>query len=80
MLTIDKKMLILQNVLSYIWTLIASLNAIVSNLVKKTNNKSYPEKWKFSQRKMPQVLSNQNKDIINFLELFSETISEDFFK
>ena len=73
MLTIDKKMLILQNVLSYIWTLIASLNAIVSNLVKKTNNKSYPEKWKFSQRKMPQALRNQNRNI-NFFGTFFQKL------
>ena len=54
-------------------TRIASLNAIVSTLIKRTCSKNYPEKCKFSQRKIPRVLRNQNKDI-NFWDLFLETI------
>ena len=34
----------------------------------------YSQKWTFSQRKIPQVLKKQNKDITIFLDLFSETV------
>ena len=50
-------------------TRIASLNAIVSTLIKRTCSKNYPEKLKFSQRKIPHVLRNQNKGI-NFFGSF----------
>ena len=38
----------------------APLYEIVTNLIKRLQQKS--EKWKYSQRKMPQVLRNQSKD------------------
>ena len=38
----------------------APLYEIVTNLIKRLQQKS--EKWKYSQRKMPQVIRKQSKD------------------
>ena len=53
--------------------LYAPLNVIVSNITKPYS-KTCPKKWKFLQRKILQVLRNQNKDMIIFFGSHLETV------
>ena len=51
---------------------------IISNLIKRLRKK-LSEKWQIWQRRIPQVLRNQNNYIKNFLNLFSEFIFRYFY-
>ena len=42
---------------------------------KRRCGRSYHEKWKLSQCKIPQLLINQNKNIENFFDLALESNS-----